>query len=101
MALSKPAALAKGLVRQGMPAPIADEDAAQWANKDKRRAILRLYRSAKGLSFRHAWARDIGRLPSNGMRVWGAHDPSVKLTVAQRCAAATGPPLTVSEDAGH
>src|SRR3546814_13217259 len=53
MALSKPAALAKGLVRQGMPAAIADEEAAQWANKDKRRAILRLYRSAKGLRFRH------------------------------------------------
>src|SRR3546814_2416819 len=81
MALSKPAALAKGLVRQGMPAAIADEEAAQWANKDKRRAILRLYRSAKGLSFRHDWARDIGRLPANGTLIWGANDPYVDLTV--------------------
>src|SRR3546814_6963007 len=41
MALSKPAALAKGLVRQGLPAAIADGAAAQWAHKDKSRAILR------------------------------------------------------------
>src|SRR3546814_2337957 len=84
-----------------MPAAIADEEAAQWANKDKRRAILRLYRSAKGLSFRHDWARDIGRLPANGTLIWGANDPYVDLTVAQRFAAATGTPLTVIEDAGH
>jgi hypothetical protein len=43
MALSKPAALAKGLADQGLPPDIAAEEAAQWASKDKRRAILRLY----------------------------------------------------------
>jgi pimeloyl-ACP methyl ester carboxylesterase len=101
MALSKPAALAKGLAEQGMPADIAAEEAAQWANKDKRRAILRLYRSAKGLSFEHDWARDIGRLPANGALIWGANDPYVELAVAERFAARTGTPLTVIDGAGH
>ena len=101
MALSKPAALARGLAGQGMPADIAAEEAAQWANRDKRRAILRLYRSAKGLSFEHDWARDIGRLSANGALIWGANDPYVELAVAERFAARTGTPLTVIDGAGH
>lgn len=101
MALSKPAALAKGLVEQGMPADIAEEEAAQWANKDKRRAILKLYRSAKGLSFEHDWARDIGKLPDRGALIWGEGDPYVELSVAQRFAKRTATPLTVIEGAGH
>jgi len=101
MAISRPAALAKGLAGQGMPADIAAEEAAQWANKDKRRAILRLYRSAKGLSFEHDWARDIGILPENGTLIWGEADPYVDLSVAQRFAANTGTPLAVIEGAGH
>ncbi|MGL3819580.1 alpha/beta fold hydrolase [Sphingopyxis sp. R3-92] len=101
MAISRPAALAKGLAGQGMPDDIAAEEAAQWANKDKRRAILRLYRSAKGLSFEHDWARDIGILPENGTLIWGEADPYVDLSVAQRFAANTGTPLAVIEGAGH
>ena len=101
MAISRPAALAKGLAGQGMPADIAAEEAAQWVNKDKRRAILSLYRSAKGLSFEHDWARDIDKLPANGTLIWGAGDPYVELSVAQRFAANTGTPLAVIEGAGH
>lgn len=101
MALSKPAKLAEGLAAQGMPADIAEEEAAQWANKDKRRAILKLYRSAKGLSFEDDWARDIGKLPASGMLIWGEGDPYVELSVAERFAARTGTPLTVIEGAGH
>jgi pimeloyl-ACP methyl ester carboxylesterase len=101
MALSAPAKLAQGLAAQGMPADIAAEEAAQWANKDKRRAILKLYRSAKGLSFEHDWARDIGKLPANGALIWGEGDPYVDLSVAERFAANTGVPLTVVEGAGH
>ena len=101
MALSKPAKLAEGLTAQGMPADIAAEEAAQWASKDKRRAILKLYRSARGLSFEHDWARDISRLPANGMLVWGKGDPYVELSVAQRFSSNTGTPLTVIERAGH
>lgn len=101
MALSKPAKLAGGLVAAGMPADIAEEEAAQWESKDKRRAILKLYRSANGLSFEHDWARDIAKLPVKGALIWGADDPYVELSVAQRFSAHTGTPLTVIEGAGH
>lgn len=101
MALSKPAALARGLADQGMPADIAEEEAEQWTNKDKRRAILKLYRSAKGLSFAHDWARDLDRLPANGALIWGEGDPYVHLSVAERFAASNGMPLTIIEGAGH
>lgn len=101
MALSKPSKLAEGLAAAGVPADIAAEEAVQWANKDKRRAILKLYRSAKGLSFEHDWARDIAKLPANGALIWGADDPYVALSVAQRFAANTATPLTVIDGAGH
>jgi pimeloyl-ACP methyl ester carboxylesterase len=101
MALSKADKLAEGLAAQGMPADIAAEEAEQWRNKDKRRAILKLYRSAKGLSFAHDWARDIDRLPAQGALIWGADDPYVPLSVAQRFSANTGIPLTVIDRAGH
>jgi pimeloyl-ACP methyl ester carboxylesterase len=101
MALSKADKLAEGLAAQGMPADIAAEEAEQWRNKDKRRAILKLYRSAKGLSFAHDWARDIDRLPAQGALIWGADDPYVPLSVAQRFSANTGIPLTVVDRAGH
>ncbi len=101
MALSRPAKLAAGLAAQGMPDDIAQEEAAQWANKDKRRAILKLYRSANGLNFGHDWARDIGKLPAQGALIWGADDPYVDLSVAQRFAANTGTPLAVIDGAGH
>lgn len=101
MALSKPAKLAQGLAAAGMPADIAEEEAGQWANKDKRSAILKLYRSAKGLSFAHDWALDIPNLPPKGTLIWGEGDPYVELSVAQRYAANTGTPLTIIEKAGH
>ncbi|USI78193.1 alpha/beta fold hydrolase [Sphingopyxis sp. USTB-05] len=101
MALSKADKLAEGLAAQGMPADIAREEAEQWKNKDKRRAILKLYRSANGLSFEHDWARDIDKLPANGALVWGEGDPYVELAVARRFTANTGTALTVIEGAGH
>src|SRR3546814_10180556 len=83
MALSKAEKLAEGLAAQGMPADIAREEAEQWKNKDKRRAILKLYRSAKGLSFAHDWALDIPKLPANGALIWGEGDHYVELSVAR------------------
>lgn len=101
MALSKADKLARGLAAQGMPADIAAEAAEQWKNRDKRRAILKLYRSARGLSFAHDWALDIPKLPASGALIWGADDPYVEPSVARRYAAATGTPLTVIDGAGH
>lgn len=101
MALSKAEKLAAGLTAQGMPAAIAREEAEQWKNKDKHRAILKLYRSARGLSFAKDWALDIAKLPGRGTLIWGAGDPYVPLAVAERYAAGTGTPLTVIDGAGH
>ena len=101
MALSRPASLAKGLLAQGVPAGIAAEEARQWAHKDKRRAILRLYRSAHGLDFSRDWACDLARLPRRGALIWGADDPYVDLSVATRFASRQQVPLTVVEGAGH
>lgn len=103
MALSKPDALAKGLIEQGMPAAIAREEAAQWANRDKRRAILKLYRSAAALGFRRDWASDaeLARLPRAGALIWGEGDPYVPLAVAERTAARHHLPLTRIAGAGH
>lgn len=101
MILSRPAALTKALVAQGVPVDIAEEEAAQWRNKDKRRAILRLYRSANGLDFGSDWAQDIEKLPSKGLLVWGVNDPYVDLSVAQRFSDVHDTPLDVIEEGGH
>ncbi len=101
MALSRPGPLAKSLVEQGMPADIASEEAAQWIGKDKRRAILRLYRSANGLNFSHDWACDLNRLPINGALIWGEGDPYVDISVARRFAAKWSVSLHIVKGAGH
>lgn len=101
MAISWPGALAKSLADQGVPADIAAAEGRQWANKHLRRSILRLYRSAHGLNFADNWALDIDKLPPRGALIWGADDPYVDLSVAQRFAASTGTPLTIIEGAGH
>ncbi|HET6537137.1 MAG TPA: alpha/beta hydrolase [Sphingopyxis sp.] len=101
MALARPARLAQSLKQAGIPAEIADEEAAQWNRADKKRAILRLYRSAEGLSFAGNWARDIDRLPAAGALIWGVGDPFVTLDVAQRYHKRTGTPLFPIEGAGH
>src|SRR3546814_16528817 len=92
--------LADGLAAQGMPADIAREEAEQWKNKDKRRAILKLYRSAKGLSFAHHWALDIPKQPANGALIWGEGDPYVELSAARRSSATKGTALRGGEGAG-
>lgn len=101
MALSSPKKLAQSLIEQGVPAAIALEEAVQWANKDKRRAILRLYRSANGLNFGVDWARDLDRLRGPGALIWGEGDPYVDLLVAERAAARHGVPLHRIAGAGH
>jgi pimeloyl-ACP methyl ester carboxylesterase len=103
MALSRPDKLAEGLAAQGMPADIAAEEAAQWANKDKRRAILKLYRSAAALGFSRDWASAaaLAQLPAAGALIWGADDPYVTVDVAERTAARHAVPLTRITGAGH
>ena len=101
MAISAPKKLAQSLIAQGVPAAVAAEEAAQWANKDKRRAILKLYRSANGLNFGADWAQGLDRLQGPGALVWGEGDPYVDLSVAERAAARHGVALHRIAGAGH
>lgn len=103
MALSRADKLADGLTAQGVPRAIAEEEAAQWANKDKRRAILKLYRSARALGFSRDWASagELARLPAAGALIWGEGDPYVGIDVAERTAARHGLPLHRITGAGH
>ena len=101
MAVSGPKRLEQSLVEQGVPAAVAAEEAAQWANKDKRRAILKLYRSANGLNFAVDWARNLDALKGPGALVWGEGDPYVDIAVAERAAVRHGVPLHRVAGAGH
>jgi pimeloyl-ACP methyl ester carboxylesterase len=101
MAISAPKKLAQSLVQQGVPAAVAAEEAAQWVNKDKRRAILKLYRSANGLNFGVDWAQGLDRLQGPGALIWGEGDPYVDIAVAERAAARHGVPLHRIAGAGH
>lgn len=101
MAISTPATLVKSLTEQGVPAAIAAEEGRQWANKDKRRAILKLYRSANGLNFGVDWARDLDALQGPGALIWGEGDPYVDMAVARRAAARHGALLHPISGAGH
>jgi pimeloyl-ACP methyl ester carboxylesterase len=101
MAVSGPKKLEQSLVEQGVPAAVAAEEAAQWANKDKRRAILKLYRSADGLNFGVDWAQGLDGLKGRGALIWGEGDPFVEMSVAERAAARHGVPLHRIARAGH
>lgn len=101
MALSGSRKLEQSLVDQGVPAAVAAEEAAQWASKDKRRAILKLYRSAHGLNFSVDWAQGLDALKSPGALIWGEGDPYVDLSVAERAAARHGVALHRIAGAGH
>lgn len=101
MWLTRPRRIAALLISEGVPADIVQEEAAQWAMADKRRAILRLYRSAKGLSFEDNWALDLGKLASNGALIWGEGDSYVALEVAQRYSKAMDTPLFRVSGASH
>lgn len=101
MSLARPGKLAASLRDSGVPAEIAYEEAAQWAMADKRRAILTLYRSAKGLRFDEEWINDIPKLPKNGALIWGQDDPYVGLEVAERFIRLLDIPLYPVAGAGH
>jgi pimeloyl-ACP methyl ester carboxylesterase len=101
MAISGAGKLVQSLVEQGVPADVAAEEGRQWGNKDKRRAILKLYRSANGLNFGVDWAKDLDRLTGPGALIWGQGDPYVDYAVAQRAAARHGVALHAIAGAGH
>lgn len=101
MAVTTPGRLEKGLRAQGVPAAVAAKEARHWAHRDKRRAILKLYRSANGLNLGVDWAKGLDQLAGPGMLIWGEHDPYVDYSVAMRAAARHGVALHRIAGAGH
>jgi pimeloyl-ACP methyl ester carboxylesterase len=92
--------LETALIAGGMPAPLAAHE-APLVDKTMRQAILKLYRSARGLRFRGDWEDDLAQLPAKGQVFWGETDPFVNLSVAQRFCQRWKFPLHVEEGAGH
>ncbi len=93
-------ALARALQDQGLPAALAEHEAAQM-DAVMKRCILKLYRSARGLRFRGDWEDDLRHLPERGLVVWGETDPYVPLAVAERFTRRWNHPLHVEHGAGH
>ncbi|MGJ8537147.1 MAG: alpha/beta fold hydrolase [Parasphingopyxis sp.] len=100
MALARPQALAAGLVEAGVPEDIAAHDAETWT-RAKRRAILKLYRSADGLRFSGDWVERLANMPKHGLVVWGENDPYVELHFAEAFAERWSVPLHIERGAGH
>lgn len=100
MALARPAALAKGLAGAGVPADIAAHHAETWT-RGKKRAILKLYRSADGLRFAGDWVERLADMPNHGLVVWGETDPYVELRFAEAFAERWAAALHIERGAGH
>lgn len=92
--------LAKGLAAAGLPEEMASHEATHW-KRDMRSAILKLYRSARGLRITPSWEDDLADLPERGLVLWGETDPYVTLDVAERFQKRWGYPLHIERGAGH
>jgi pimeloyl-ACP methyl ester carboxylesterase len=97
----------KQLSRQATtrPGPMPDEFVNRiWEHFDHgtQRAILRLYRSAPEDVLARAGER-LGDVHAPALIVWGAADPYIAVTFAEKLADALGGPtrLEIVEDAGH
>ncbi len=98
MMVTRKEALCKSLHAAGIPADLASHEASQWS-ADMRRAILKLYRSAKTAG--EDWYPGTKNLPERGMIFWGEDDPYVPLTIAKKFAADTGARLERQAKTGH
>ena len=98
MAATSRGLLKRALVKAGLPADIAANEAAAF-NTDMKRAILGLYRSAKTIA--KQWGDDLGPLPPNGYVIWGEADPYVSEATAKTFCEAHSLPLYVHKNSGH
>lgn len=98
MAMTGRPRLAAALKQAGLPDDLAWEEARHWT-PEMRRAILKLYRSARHLS--REWTDDLNRLPSRGMVFWGDDDPFVPVATAERFCKAVDVPLHRNGNTGH
>ncbi|MEO1553348.1 MAG: alpha/beta hydrolase [Pseudomonadota bacterium] len=98
MALTRKGALCKALHAAGIPADLASKEASHWT-PHMRKAILKLYRSAKTAGT--DWWDETKNLPERGLVFWGEDDPYVPTWVADRFCAATGTKLEKQANTGH
>lgn len=98
MALSWPSSLQAMLVKSGMPKALAEHEVSK-VDGDMKRAILRLYRSAKALG--QEWGTDHSGLSQHGLVLWGGQDPFVPLKLAEQFCQTSGIPLHQEPAAGH
>lgn len=98
MATIRPAAMQRAMVQNGIPADLATIEAGHW-NRTMKRAILRLYRSAKKVGVE--WEPNLKFMPSRGLVFWGEDDPFVPVWVAEKFCEKTGARLLLQPDTGH
>lgn len=91
-------AMQRALTEAGFPPDLAAIEAKHWSSEMKR-AILRLYRSARNAG--SDWYPDLKFLPSRGLVFWGEEDPYVPSWVAEKFSKQTGARLLTQPDVGH
>lgn len=87
----------KSLIDAGMPSRVAAHE-APLIDKNMKRSILKLYRSAKNPK---DWTTDFSNISDRGLILWGADDPYVPTKVARSFSERWGIPLHVEEGVGH
>jgi len=97
-ALARPSQIEKALAEQGFSADLAAREARHFDRRMKR-AILKLYRSAKQAGTE--WHEAIDQMPKRGLIFWGDGDPFVDFWVAEAFAERTGARLDRQRGAGH
>lgn len=97
MALGSTKRFHQQLVAAGMPETIADHEAPR-IDSHMKRAILKLYRSAKKPA---EWSVDFSGIADRGMVMWGADDPFVPIKFAETFCNRWSVPLASEEGVGH
>lgn len=98
MFCARPWILRRALPRVGMPKALAIDETPH-INREMKRAILRLYRSA--IEVNTEWGADLANLPRRGLVVWGDQDPFMPLAKAKQFCTAHDIPLHVEHGVGH
>ena len=75
------------------------ETMVRHGDEQMRAAILALYRSA--VTIGADWSDALDRLPSNGLVIWGEHDPYAAPEFGRRLAQRSGARFHLFEDCGH
>ena len=97
MALGSTKKFHQQLIAAGMPEAIADHEAPR-IDSHMKRAILKLYRSAKNPA---EWSVDFSGIADRGLVMWGADDPFVPIRFAKTFCNRWHIPLANEEGVGH